>query len=96
MSYVNRKAMEGTILAHTDGQVPCLVLKVDSLCEEDFGYLVYFFERACAISGYLLGINPFDQPGVESYKKNMFALLGKPGYEQQRDELMAKLQETAR
>ena len=91
MSYVNRKAMEGTILAHTDGGVPNIVLEVDSLKEFDFGYLIYFFERACAISGYLLGVNPFDQPGVESYKKNMFALLGKPGYEAQKAELEAKL-----
>ncbi len=91
MSYVNRKAMEGTILAHTDGGVPNIVLEVDSLCEYDLGYLIYFFERACAISGYLLGVNPFDQPGVESYKKNMFALLGKPGYEAQKAELEAKL-----
>ncbi len=92
MSYVNRKAMEGTILAHTDGGVPNIVLEVDSLKEFDLGYLIYFFERACAISGYLLGVNPFDQPGVESYKKNMFALLGKPGYEAQKAELEAKLQ----
>lgn len=91
MSYVNRKAMEGTILAHTDGGVPNIVLEVDSLKEFDLGYLIYFFERACAISGYLLGVNPFDQPGVESYKKNMFALLGKPGYEAQKAELEAKL-----
>ncbi len=91
MSYVNRKAMEGTILAHTDGGVPNIVLEVDSLGEFDLGYLIYFFERACAISGYLLGVNPFDQPGVESYKKNMFALLGKPGYEAQKAELEAKL-----
>ena len=91
MSYVNRKAMEGTILAHTDGGVPNIVLEVDSLGEFDLGYLIYFFERACAISGYLLGVNPFDQPGVESYKKNMFALLGKPGYEAQKVELEAKL-----
>ena len=91
MSYVNRKAMEGTILAHTDGGVPNIVLEVDSLGEFDLGYLIYFFERACAISGYLLGVNPFDQPGVESYKKNMFALLGKPGYETQKAELEAKL-----
>ena len=91
MSVVNRKAMEGTILAHTDGGVPNIVLEVDSLGEFDLGYLIYFFERACAISGYILGVNPFDQPGVESYKKNMFALLGKPGYEAQKAELEAKL-----
>lgn len=91
MSVVNRKAMEGTILAHTDGGVPNIVLEVDSLSEYDLGGLIYFFERACAISGYMLGVNPFDQPGVESYKKNMFALLGKPGYEAQKAELEAKL-----
>lgn len=91
MSVVNRKAMEGTILAHTDGGVPNIVIEVDKLDEETLGRLIYFFERACAISGYLLGVNPFDQPGVESYKKNMFALLGKPGYEAQKAELEAKL-----
>ena len=91
MSYVNRKAMEGTILAHTDGGVPNLVIEVDSLSESDLGYLIYFFEKACAISGYTLGVNPFNQPGVESYKKNMFALLGKPGYEDRKAELEAKL-----
>ena len=91
MSYVNRKAMEGTLLAHTDGGVPNLVLEVNSLGEHDFGYLIYFFEKACAISGYLLGVNPFNQPGVESYKKNMFALLGKPGYEDAKAALEAKL-----
>ena len=91
MSYVNRKAMEGTILAHTDDGVPNIVLEVESLKEFDLGYLIYFFERACAISGYLLGVNPFDQPGVESYKKNMFALLGKPGYEAEKAALEAKL-----
>ncbi|HJB39210.1 MAG TPA: glucose-6-phosphate isomerase [Candidatus Ruthenibacterium avium] len=91
MSVVNRKAMEGTILAHTDGGVPNVVLEVDALDEYNLGYLIYFFEKACAISGYLLGVNPFDQPGVESYKKNMFALLGKPGYEEQKAQLEAKL-----
>lgn len=91
MSVVNRKAMEGTILAHTEGGVPNLVIEVDRLNEYNFGELVYFFERACAISGYMLGVNPFNQPGVESYKKNMFALLGKPGYESQKAELEAKL-----
>lgn len=91
MSLVNRKAMEGTILAHTDGGVPNIILEVDSLTEHDLGYLIYFFEKACAVSGYLLGVNPFDQPGVESYKKNMFALLGKPGYEAQKAQLEAKL-----
>ncbi len=91
MSVVNRKAMEGTILAHTEGGVPNIVIEVDKLDEENFGEMVYFFEKACAISGYMLGVNPFDQPGVESYKKNMFALLGKPGYESQKAELEAKL-----
>ncbi|NLS85285.1 MAG: glucose-6-phosphate isomerase [Ruminococcaceae bacterium] len=91
MSYVNRKAMEGTILAHTDGGVPNIILEVDSLTEHDLGYLIYFYEKTCALSGYMLGVNPFDQPGVESYKKNMFALLGKPGYEAQKAELEAKL-----
>lgn len=91
MSIVNRKAFEGTILAHTQGGVPNLVLEVPEINEYEFGYMVYFFEKACAISGYTLGVNPFDQPGVESYKKNMFALLGKPGFEAMRAELEAKL-----
>ena len=91
MSVVNEKAMQGTILAHTDGDVPNIVLETPSLNEYDLGCLIYFFERACAISGYLLSVNPFDQPGVESYKKNMFALLGKPGYEDRKAELEAKL-----
>ena len=93
MSVVNRKAMEGTILAHTDGGVPLGVIEVDSLGAYDIGYLIYFFWKACAVSGYLLSVNPFDQPGVESYKKNMFALLGKPGYEDRKAELEAKLQD---
>ena len=92
MSVVNRKAMEGTILAHTDGGVPQLLIDVDDLSAYNVGYLIYFFWRACACSGYLLGVNPFNQPGVESYKKNMFALLGKPGYESLTAELEAKLQ----
>lgn len=91
MSEVNRKAFEGTVLAHADGGTPSLVLHVPSVCEEELGYLIYFFEKACAISGYMLGVNPFDQPGVESYKRNMFALLGKPGYEQEREALEARL-----
>ena len=91
MSYVNSKAFEGTVLAHTDGGVPNLVINVDKPDEENLGRLIYFFEKACAVSGYLLGVNPFDQPGVESYKKNMFALLGKPGYEEQRAALEARL-----
>ncbi|MBR6693381.1 MAG: glucose-6-phosphate isomerase [Clostridia bacterium] len=91
MSFVNRKAFEGTVLAHTDGGVPNLVIEMDAANEEDLGRLIYFFEKACAISGYMLGVNPFDQPGVEAYKKNMFALLGKPGYEAEKAELEARL-----
>ncbi len=91
MSFVNQKAFEGTVLAHTDGGVPNLEIKVSKPDEENLGMLIYFFEKACAISGYMLGVNPFDQPGVESYKKNMFALLGKPGYEAQKAELEARL-----
>ena len=84
MSYINQKAFEGTILAHNDGGVPNIVLEIEKMDEFTLGYLIYFFEKACAVSGYLLGVNPFDQPGVEAYKKNMFALLGKPGFEDQR------------
>ena len=91
MSFVNEKAFEGTVLAHTDGGVPNFVISVDKADEENLGRLIYFFEKACAISGYMLGVNPFDQPGVESYKKNMFALLGKPGYESQKAALEARL-----
>lgn len=81
VDFVNNKAFEGTLLAHTDGGVPNLVVSIPKTDAYTFGYLVYFFEKACAVSGYLNGVNPFDQPGVEAYKKNMFALLGKPGYE---------------
>ncbi len=91
MDFVNRKAFEGTVLAHNDGGVPNLVLSLDKADEYHFGWMVYFFEKACAISGYLMGVNPFNQPGVESYKKNMFALLGKPGYEEQRAALEQRL-----
>lgn len=91
MSVVNRKAMQGTILAHTEGGVPNMVLQLPAINEEELGYLIYFFEKACALSGYLLAVNPFNQPGVESYKKNMFALLGKPGYEDQKQALEARL-----
>ena len=91
MSVVNQKAMQGTILAHSEGGTPNLVLELPELSEQEAGYLVYFFEKACALSGYLLGVNPFNQPGVESYKKNMFALLGKPGYEAEKAALEAKL-----
>lgn len=91
VDYVNKKAMEGTVLAHTDGGIPNLVVTVPELSAYYFGNMVYFFEKACGISGYLLGVNPFDQPGVEAYKKNMFALLGKPGYEEQRKKLEERL-----
>ena len=91
MAYVNEKAFEGTVLAHNDGGVPNLVIRVSDFSERSLGELIYFFEKACAISGYLLGVNPFDQPGVESYKKNMFALLGKPGYEAEKETLEARL-----
>lgn len=91
MAYVNEKAFEGTVLAHSDGQTPSLVLRMPEVSETELGYLIYFFEKACAISGYLLGVNPFDQPGVESYKRNMFALLGKPGYEGEKAALEARL-----
>ena len=89
LSFVNNKAFEGTLLAHIDGGVPNLVINIPEVTAFNTGYLIYFFEKACAISGYLLEVNPFDQPGVESYKKNMFALLGKKGYE----ELSKKLNE---
>ena len=91
LHYVNGKAFAGTVLAHTDGDVPNIVIEIDRQDEADLGRLIYFFEKACGISGYILGVNPFDQPGVESYKKNMFALLGKPGYEAARQELEARL-----
>ncbi len=91
MSFVNRKAFEGTVLAHNDGGVPNIVLEAETMNEYELGYMVYFFEKACAISGYILGVNPFNQPGVESYKRNMFALLGKPGYENERQELEKRL-----
>ncbi len=87
LEQVNRRAMEGTLLAHTDGGVPNLVIRVPQLNSYYFGQMVYFFEKACGISGYLLGVNPFDQPGVEAYKQNMFALLGKPGFEEQKAKL---------
>lgn len=91
VAYVNQKAFEGTVLAHTDGGVPNVVLHMPEVSEHELGYLIYFFEKACAISGYVMGVNPFDQPGVESYKKNMFALLGKPGYEAEKEALEARL-----
>ncbi|MFC4323442.1 glucose-6-phosphate isomerase [Litchfieldia salsa] len=91
VDFVNKKAFEGTMLAHTDGGVPNLIVNLPEMNEYTFGYLVYFFEKACAMSGYLLGVNPFDQPGVEAYKVNMFALLGKPGFEEKKAELEARL-----
>lgn len=93
MDFVNKKAFEGTLLAHTDGQVPNLIVNLPDMSPYTFGYMVYFFEKACAVSGYLLGVNPFDQPGVEAYKKNMFALLGKPGFEKEKAELEARLRQ---
>jgi glucose-6-phosphate isomerase len=91
VDFVNKKAFEGTVLAHNDGGVPNLIVNVPEISAYNFGYLVYFFEMACGISGYLNGVNPFDQPGVEAYKKNMFALLGKPGYEKEKEELEKRL-----
>ena len=91
LSFVNNKAFNGTLLAHIDGGVPCMVLNIPELNTFNVGYLIYFFEKACAISGYILEVNPFDQPGVESYKKNMFALLGKKGYESLSKELNKRL-----
>ncbi|MBS6546101.1 MAG: glucose-6-phosphate isomerase [Butyricicoccus pullicaecorum] len=91
LQYVNSKAYAGTLMAHMDGGTPNIVLEIDRADAYHFGYLVYFFEKACAVSGYLLGVNPFDQPGVEAYKKNMFALLGKPGFEERRKELETRL-----
>ncbi|MBR2876730.1 MAG: glucose-6-phosphate isomerase [Clostridia bacterium] len=92
VDYVNEQAFLGTVLAHTDGGVPNMILEIDKMDEFNFGYLVYFLEKACAVSGYTLKINPFDQPGVESYKKNMFALLGKPGYEELKEKLAERLE----
>ncbi|WP_027626730.1 glucose-6-phosphate isomerase [Clostridium lundense] len=91
MDFVNKQAFGGTVLAHNDGEVPSIVINVPELTPYYFGYMVYFFEKACGISGYLLGVNPFNQPGVEDYKKNMFALLGKPGYEELRESLKSRL-----
>ncbi len=91
MADINRKAFEGTVLAHADGDTPSLVLQMPDMQEKTLGYLIYFFEKACAVSGYMLGVNPFDQPGVEAYKRNMFALLGKPGYESEREALEKRL-----
>ena len=91
VQFVNSKAYQGTLMAHMDGGTPNIIVEIDKADAYHFGYLVYFFEKACGLSGYLLGVNPFDQPGVEAYKKNMFALLGKPGYEARKAELEARL-----
>ena len=91
MQFVNSKAFQGTLLAHVDGNVPNIVLEIPEADAYHFGQLVYFFEKACGIGGYMLNVNPFDQPGVESYKKNMFALLGKPGYEDMKEDLEKRL-----
>ena len=91
LDYVNKRAMLGTLLAHNDGDVPNVLIEIEDRSEYSLGYLIYFFEMSCAISGYLLGVNPFDQPGVEAYKKNMFALLGKPGYEAEGEKLAKRL-----
>ena len=91
MDYVNKMAMEGTLIAHVDGGVPNMRVTIPSISAFTYGYMVYFFEVACGVSAYVLGVNPFNQPGVESYKKNMFALLGKPGYEAMQAELLKKL-----
>jgi len=93
LDYVNKKATDGVILAHIDGNVPNLGVNIPEATPYHLGYTFYFFEKACGVSGYLLGVNPFDQPGVEAYKKNMFALLGKPGYEEAGKELEKKLNE---
>jgi glucose-6-phosphate isomerase len=91
LNEVNKTAMKGTILAHVDGGVPNVLVELKDRSEYSMGYLLYFFEFACGISGYTLGVNPFNQPGVEAYKKNMFALLGKPGYEEQKKALEERL-----
>ena len=91
VDFINKSAMNGTILAHTDGNVPNLMVTIPEQTEFYLGQLFYFFEFACGVSGYLLGVNPFNQPGVESYKRNMFALLGKPGFEAEREALLKRL-----
>ena len=91
VDYINKQAMNGTVLAHVDGEIPNLMITLPYMSEFNLGELFYFFEFACGVSGYVLGVNPFNQPGVESYKKNMFALLGKPGYEEQRKELLSRM-----
>ncbi len=91
LDFVNNKAIDATILAHQDGNVPNLIISIPQMTPYYFGQIVYFFEKACGISGYLLGVNPFDQPGVEAYKKNMFALLGKPGFEKEKELLEKRI-----
>ena len=91
MDFIARQAMDGTLLAHVEGGVPNVIVNVGGKGPRELGRLIYFFEYACGLSGYLLDVNPFDQPGVEAYKKNMFALLGKPGYEELREQLVKKL-----
>ena len=91
VDFVNKSAMNGTLIAHTDGDVPCMKINLPAQDARSLGQLFYFFEFACGVSGYILGVNPFNQPGVESYKKNMFALLGKPGYEELSAELAKRL-----
>ena len=93
LSFVNEMAYKGAAIAHVDGGVPNMVIEIDRRDAYHFGYLVYFFELACGVSGYVLGVNPFNQPGVEAYKKNMFALLGKPGYEDRKAQLESRLSE---
>ena len=91
VDFVNKSAMNGTVLAHTDGNVPNLMVNIPEQNEFYLGELFYFFEFACGVSGYILGVNPFNQPGVEAYKKNMFALLNKPGYEEESKAIQARL-----
>lgn len=93
MQHINKQAMRGTLLAHVDGGCPNIIITVDKLCSYTFGEIVYFFWKALAISAYMIDVNPFDQPGVEAYKKNMFALLGKPGFEDKKEELEKRLNE---
>ena len=91
MDFIKQQAMDGTLLAHVEGGVPNIIVNMERCDAYNLGELIYFFEYACGLSGYMLEVNPFDQPGVEAYKKNMFALLGKPGYEELRQQLLAKL-----
>ena len=93
LEYINHMAFKGAAMAHVDGGVPNMIVDVDKRDAYHFGYMVYFFEFACGVSGYILGVNPFNQPGVEAYKKNMFALLGKPGYEAHKEELEKRMQQ---